>query len=168
MAKRRKKKLKKIKKKGVGFSLKKEAILSIFQIGLFAVGGLILVSFSRQSSALVRLNDTLMAYFGWTTIFLPFIFISFGLLTSKLKNPLGQPNVSVGATLFFVSSAALFKAGNFGQGIWEGVAALVTGPGAYVVLLGTTSVGLVIMFNTSFDQFLMFFLSILVSLRRLL
>jgi S-DNA-T family DNA segregation ATPase FtsK/SpoIIIE len=168
MAKRRKKKLKKIKKKGVGFSLKKEAILSIFQIGLFAVGGLILVSFSRQSSALVRLNDTLMAYFGWTTIFLPFIFISFGLLTSKLKNPLGQPNVSVGATLFFVSSAALFKAGNFGQGIWEGVAALVTGPGAYVVLLGTTSVGLVIMFNTSFDQFLMFFLSILVKIRKLL
>ncbi len=168
MAKRRKRKARKGGYGGIGLSLKKEAIFSIIQIGFYAAGGLILISFSRQSSVLIRLNDFLMGYFGWTSIFLPFILISLGLLISKFRNPLGQANVSVGALLFFVSISALLKTGRFGGGIWEGVEALVTPAGAYLLLMCTTAVGLVIMFNTSFDQFLMFFVNILLRIRKLL
>jgi len=42
-------------------------------------------------------------HFSWTSIFLPFIFLSFAFLVSKIKTPLSQPNVLVGGLLFFIS-----------------------------------------------------------------
>jgi S-DNA-T family DNA segregation ATPase FtsK/SpoIIIE len=39
-----------------------------------------------------------------------------------------------------------------GKSAWNGVATLVTGIGAFILLLGTSLVGLVILFNTSIDQ----------------
>lgn len=156
MARRRKrlKKKDKSKKLKIKLSLKREAILSIIQIGFFATAGLILVSFSRQGAVLVYVNDYLVSYFAWTAIFIPFILLSLGFLLSKLKFPLGQPNVIIGILLFFVSVTTLTRAGSFGSSAWEGVATLITGPGAFIVLLGTSIVGLIILFNTSFDQVL--------------
>lgn len=154
------------RRRGKGFKLKREAILSIFQIAAFSLAGLILVSFSRQGSVLVRLNDMLTSYLGWSSILLPFVFISFGFLLSKLKTPLGQPNVFIGIVLFFVSVSAMTRAGSFGQSSWEGVAALVTGVGAFIVLAGVAVVGLVILMNTSFDQVLIFIGRILRAVRR--
>lgn len=156
------------RKKGKGFSLKPEVILSIFQIGVFSAAGLILVSFARQGSVLVRLNDALVGYFGWSSVILPFVLICFGLLLSKLKTPLGQPNVLVGILLFFVSIATLTRAGSFGANSWDGVSALVTPAGAFVVLMAASIVGLVILFNTSFDQVLIWFGKILKGIRRVL
>lgn len=157
MARRKKKRNKKDKKKGGGgLHLKRETIFSIVQVGLFAAAGLVLVSFARQGSVLVRVNDYLVTYFGWTTIILPFILISLGFLISKLSFPLGQPNVSIGIILFFVSLSALSRSGSFGKSAWDGVAVLVTPVGAFLVLLGTTVVGLIILFNTSIDQVLIF------------
>ena len=153
----RKKKKKKLKSSGdsAGFSLKPEALMSILQIGLFAIAGLIFVSFARQGSILVKINDFLTLYSGWTTIFIPFIFLSAGFLVSKIKFPLGQPNVLVGILLFFVSFTALVRSGNFGRSAWEGIVVFVTPAGAFLVLLGMSIVGLIILFNTSIDQVLM-------------
>jgi len=174
MAKRKKRKSKKGSKKDQqgqasgGLNIKKEALLSILQVGLFALAGLILVSFARQGSILVQLNDTLIEYFGWTTIFLPFIFISLGFVISKLQFVLGQPNVVIGMMLFFVSLTTLTRSGSFGSSAWDGVSALVTGVGAFLVLLGTSIVGLVILFNTSIDQFFIFLASFLTGFRNML
>lgn len=171
MARRRKRKGKEKdgdKKKGGGLPLKPETIKSIFQIGFFALAGLILVSFSRQGTVLVRVNDLLVNYIGWSSIILPFIFISFGFLISKVRFPLGQANVTIGSMLFFVSIATLTRAGRFGLQAWEGVVTLVTGPGAFVVLLGTSVVGLIILFNTSFDQVLILTGAFLRKLRAIL
>jgi S-DNA-T family DNA segregation ATPase FtsK/SpoIIIE len=148
--------------------LKPETIKSIFQIGLFALAGLILVSFSRQGSVLVLVNDYLVSYIGWSSILLPFILISLGFLISKIKFPLGQANVSIGSMLFFISIATLTRAGSFGRSAWEGVVTLVTAPGAFVVLLGTSVVGLIILFNTSFDQVLIFLGMFLRKIRAIL
>jgi S-DNA-T family DNA segregation ATPase FtsK/SpoIIIE len=156
------------RKKGKGFSLKRETVLSIFQVGVFAAAGLILVSFSRQGSALVRLNDSLVGYLGWSAILLPFVLISLGFLVSKLKTPLGQPNVLVGVILFFVSVASISRAGTFGKSSWEGVSALITPVGAFIILMAAAVVGLVILFNTSFDQVLIFVGKILTSIRKIL
>lgn len=156
------------KKKGGGFSLKKEVIVSLFQLGIYTAAVLILVSFSRQGSLIVQLNDTIVGYLGWSSVLLPFILFSLGLLTSKIKTPLGQPNVIIGILLFFVSSATLTKAGSFGRNSWEGVSALVTSAGAFAVLMATTIAGLVILFNTSFDQVLIWVGKILKGTRRVL
>lgn len=150
MAKKRKKRVK--NKRAFRLKLKRATVFSIVQIVFFSLAGLVIVSFSRQGLALVRLNDILVDYFSWTTIFLPFIFLTFGLLLSKLKNPLGQPNVIVGILLFFISIMTLSRAGILGNAAWSGMAALITGAGAAIVLFGTTFVGLIILFNTSVDQ----------------
>jgi len=109
---------------------------------------------------LVRLNDFLISSFSWATIFLPFIFLSFAFMLSKIKIPLSQPNVVVGSILFFISLATLGRAGTVGEAAWGGASQLVTPAGAFIVLLGTSLVGLIILFNTSFDQVFNFLASI--------
>ena len=60
----------------------------------------------------------------------------------------------IGSLLFFISLASLSRAGIAGKAAWEGVATLITPIGAFIVLFGTTFVGLIILFNTSIDQVL--------------
>ncbi|OGM29859.1 hypothetical protein A2630_04240 [Candidatus Woesebacteria bacterium RIFCSPHIGHO2_01_FULL_44_10] len=152
-------------KSSFGLRLKRSTVYSIAQIAFFALAGLVVVSFSRQGAILVRLNDYLVHYFSWTTIFLPFIFLSFGFVLTKIKIPLSQPNVLVGFLLFFVSVASIARAGILGTYAWESIAALITKAGAFIVLLGTTFVGLVILFNTSVDQAVQFMTDLLVTIR---
>jgi S-DNA-T family DNA segregation ATPase FtsK/SpoIIIE len=153
MSKRRKR----IKsKKAFKVKLKPATAYSIAQVSFFLLATLIVISFARQGLILVKVNDFLISYFSWSTLFLPFIFLSFGLLISKLRTPLASPNVSVGIVLFFVSILTLSRAGVVGRYAWDGVAALVTAVGAFVILLGTSLVGLIILFNTSFEQVISF------------
>ncbi len=139
-------------RRAFNLKLKKGTVYSIVQVFFFALTGLILISFSRRGIILVRFNDLLMGYFSWATFFLPFIFLSFALLVAKVKNPLGQPNVVIGILLFFVSIVTLGRAGVVGRLAWGGASSLITSAGAFIVLLGTTLVGLIILFNTSFEQ----------------
>src|SRR3990172_12001155 len=159
-------KKRKFLKRAFHLKLKKGAVYSIAQISFFALAGLVLISFSRQGLALVRLNDFLTSLFGWATIFLTFIFLSFAFLVSKMKFVLGAPNVLVGSLLFFVSIATLGRAGIIGREAWEGISSLVTSFGAAIILLGTTVVGLVILFNTSLDAFFKLVLSILNQIKK--
>lgn len=140
--------------------LKPSTIYSIIQILFFSLSGLIIVSFSRRGLALVYLNDFLVSLFSWTTLFLPFLFLSLGLLISKLKTPLGQPNVIVGGLIIFLTLLTISSAGKVGSVFWEGFATLITPAGAYIVLLGVGFVGLIILFNTSIDAAVKFILKI--------
>lgn len=148
-------------KKAYKVKLKPQTVYSIAQVAFFLAAALVIISFARQGLILVRLNDFLISYFSWTTVFLPFIFLSFGLLISKLRTPLASPNVSVGIVLFFVSILSISRAGTLGTYAWDGVATLVTPVGAFVILLGTCVVGLIILFNTSFEQVIAFVSAIL-------
>ncbi|MDP3917595.1 MAG: DNA translocase FtsK [Candidatus Woesebacteria bacterium] len=147
-------------KRAFRLKLKPQTIASIAQVFFFAVAGLIIISFSRRGLALVRVNDLMMDIFGWATIFLPFIFLSFAFLVSKIKTPLSQPNVIVGSMLVFLSLAGIGKSGNLGLAFWDGVSTLVTPAGAVIVFLGIILTGLVILFNTSFDQVIKIFKSV--------
>ncbi|KKR56182.1 MAG: translocase FtsK protein [Microgenomates group bacterium GW2011_GWC1_41_20] len=127
-------------------------MFSISQIIFVIFAGLILVSFSRQGMIFIKFNDFLLKYFSWSSIFLPFIFLSFALLLSKVKFILGQPNVVVGGLLFFISVMALGRAGEAGQIVWGSIAELIMGVGAGIVFTGVGMIGLIILFNTSIDQ----------------
>lgn len=143
-------------KRAFNLKLKKGTTYSIVQVIFFSLAALVLISFSRRGSILIEINDFLWRMFAWSTLFLPFIFLTCALLVSKVKNPLGQPNVVIGSILFFISVATLGRSGVLGNEAWGGTATLITAPGAFIVLLGTTLVGLVIMFNTSVDQVVQF------------
>jgi len=161
MAKKRK-----LVKRSFGLKLKKATIFSITQIVFFALAALVIVSFARQGLILVRLNDALVNYFSWSTIFLPFVFLSFAFLLSKMKFPLAQPNVVVGSLLFFISVAAISRAGIAGLAAWDGISSLITPFGAFIIFLGITITGLVILFNTSLDQVFGVLISIFKTVKR--
>lgn len=145
------KKRKSVKRK-FNLRLKKATVYSITQTVFFGFAILVLISFARQGLILSKLNDFLVLNFSWATIFLPFIFLSFAFMLSKIKIPLSQPNVVVGSLLFFVSLSSLGKAGLIGKASWDGISVLVTPFGAFIILIGTLVTGLIILFNTSFDQ----------------
>lgn len=147
-----KKSKRKIDKRAFKLKLKPQTMSSIAQVFFFALASLIIISFSRRGLVLVKFNDLMMDIFGWATIFLPFIFLSFSFLVSKIKLPLAQPNVIIGSMLIFLSLSGLGKSGNLGLVFWEGVSTLVTPAGAVIVFFGITITGLIILFNTSFDQ----------------
>jgi S-DNA-T family DNA segregation ATPase FtsK/SpoIIIE len=142
---------KRFTKRSFRLKLKKESMFSISQVIFFSVAGLILISFSRQGLVLLRFNEYLLKYFSWSSVFLPFIFLSFAFLLSKVKFILGQPNVIIGGLLFFISVMALGKAGVVGIVVWESIAALVMGVGAAIIFTGVGIIGLIILFNTSID-----------------
>ncbi|MGA3291727.1 MAG: DNA translocase FtsK [Candidatus Microgenomates bacterium] len=146
------KKRKRFTKRAFRLKLKKESMFSISQIIFFAIAVLILISFSRQGVVLLKFNTLLLNYFSWSSIFLPFIFLSFAFLLSKVKFVLGQPNVVVGGLLFFIAVMGLGHAGIVGLTIWESIVALITGVGAAIIYVGVGMVGLIILFNTSIDQ----------------
>jgi DNA segregation ATPase FtsK/SpoIIIE, S-DNA-T family len=155
-------------RKSFKMKLKKNTMYSIAQVAFFSLAALVVVSFSRQGLVLVKLNDFLVSYFSWMTIFLPFIFLSFGFIVSKFKSPLSQPNVLIGSLLFFISFVSLTKAGIGGVMAWEGISTLITPAGAFIVLFGLSFVGLVVLFNTSVDQVLQSTATFLKYLRRFL
>lgn len=146
------KKRKRFTKRSFKLKLKKESVFSISQIIFFTIAGLILVSFSRQGMILLKFNEFLLRYFAWSSVFLPFIFLSFAFLLSKVKFVLGQPNVIVGGLLFFISVMALGRAGIVGNMVWGSIAELVMGVGAGIIFAGVGLIGLIILFNTSIDQ----------------
>ncbi|MBI2103581.1 DNA translocase FtsK [Candidatus Woesebacteria bacterium] len=132
--------------------LKRGTAFSVAQVAFLVGAALVIVSFSRQGIVLVRFNDFLVEQLSWASLLLPFIFISAAFLMSKFKIPIGQPNVLIGALVFFISVTTITRAGAFGATAWEGIASLITSVGAFVILIGTSIVGLIILFNTSFDQ----------------
>ena len=159
---------KRFNKRAFRLRIKKATAYSIAQVAFFSLAALVVVSFARQGLILVRLNDFLVKYLSWTTIFLPFILLSFGFLVSKFKSPLGQPNVLVGGILFFISVLSLSQAGILGRQAWEGVATLITKAGAAIILLGTSFVGIIILFNTSVDAALAALSALLKRIRQYL
>lgn len=147
----RKHKKRKIDKRAYRLKLKPQTVATIAQIFFLAVALLIIISFSRRGLALVWFNDSIMEIFGFATIFLPFIFLSFSFLLSRTKLPISQPNVIVGSLLMFLSLSGIAKSGNLGQAFWDGVSTLVTPIGAVIIFLGVLLTGFVVIFNTSFD-----------------
>lgn len=125
-----------------------------------------MLSFSGQGSVLLYIRNFLLNWFSWTAVFIPFIFFVSGLMLSKFKTPLNEPQVLVGSILFALSAGALSRAGRFGEEAWLAVSALVTSLGAAVIFFGGAVIGLLVLFNTSLDRVLAFFLSLLVALRR--
>jgi len=143
------------RRKPFKLKLKKETIYSISSTILLSLGGLIILSFAKRGSLLVKMNVYLMKFFSWGAFLLPFLFISAGLMLTRLKWRIAKPNVFVGGSLVFFSSIGIFKAGIAGWQIWSGMASLISGLGALIVLLGCLFVGAVVLFETSLAEILL-------------
>ncbi len=154
------------RKKPFKLKLKKATFYTLSSVFLIAVGVVIILSFSRQGPLLSQLFALLSHLLGWGTLFLPFLFIVAGLMLSRLRWQITRPNVFVGASILLVAAIGLTRAGLIGAEIWQNLAVLITGFGAFLVLLGIGFIGFVITFNTSLEEILLFFGKTVTSLQK--
>jgi len=135
--------------------LSTDTLYSVAALGLFLAGGVLMLSFSRQTAPLQLVYSQLVRYAGWTALLIPFVFFSGGLMMTRLRWRIARPNVLVGGVVVLASLAGLTKSGELGRQLWESVAILITGPGAGLVLAGTAGVGLILLTETPLDAVLL-------------
>ena len=137
--------------------LKKDTLYSISSTFFLVIGGLVLLSFSRQGNLLTAIHRFLFILFGWGVVFLPFLLIVAGLMLAKLTWRIARPNVLVGGLALLISLLGLMQGGLIGREVWTSLVALLTKIGAGIILLGGVSIGFLIMFETSLNDAWLFF-----------
>jgi DNA segregation ATPase FtsK/SpoIIIE, S-DNA-T family len=133
-------------------NLKKDTTNSILAIIIVSIGGLLAISFSRQGPILSTVYDTGSNLLGWTYILTPFIFVSSGLLLTKVKWPIATPQVFIGSLVTLISFSGLTKSGQVGQQLFLSIGALITSPGAYLFYLAGVFIGVIVLFETSIED----------------
>ncbi len=146
--------------------LKKSTVFSVLAVTFLLLAAITIFSFLREGLILVKLNDFFWFLFGSVSFLLPFVFILASAIFTKLKIPLREPNVLVGTLILFASLLGLSQSGFVGQWLWDQVAILITGAGAFLVLLGGALIGLVVLLNTSLEQMAKFFLQIFTVVKK--
>jgi len=154
------------RRKPFKLKLKPTTLYTFSTVGLFILAGVIILSFSRQGPFLTKLYLILTHYFGWGVVFFPFLLMVAGLMLSRLRWRLAHPNVLVGGLLLLFSSIALSRSGLIGFEMWQNLAFLITSVGAFLFLLGFAFIGLVVFFNTSLEEMLLFLGKIFSLLRK--
>ncbi len=144
------------RRKPFKLKLKKDTVYSLASVLFFISGGLVVLSFSRQGRVLNWLFDFLANIFGWCLVFLPFLLITAGLLLTRLRIKLIKANLFVGSLLMFLSFLGLFRSGKLGLEIWLSLKSLITILGAVLILLGSLLIGVLVFFETSIDEIIVF------------
>ncbi len=140
--------------------LKKETIYSIFALLSFAVALLSLVSFFPQAGELVAFQSSLAQTFGSLVLLVPIGAIILGFLFLRLKMVLSRPHVSIGYFLAFFSLLGLVKTGSIGQTLYTILSEIIGVAGSDIVYLGGFLIGLVVLFDTSFDELVSLFVTL--------
>ncbi len=152
MARKKRGRKKGLRNQPFKLNLKKESLYSITSTIFLSLAALVILSFAQQGNLLISINQFLVKFFGWGAVFLPFLFISAGLMLTRLKWRLAKPNVFVGGLLLIFSLIGLSQAGLLGGQIWSGLAGMITGVGAIIILVGSAFVGFVVLFETSLEE----------------
>lgn len=140
MAKRGRKK----KKQPVVLKIKQETSHTVAGFLLILMGLLIYVSFTGQGNLLIQLNDYLINLFGISTLILPFVFFSSGLVMFHTKWNWSKPHVLLGTILVMVGFMGLFRAGEIGANTFENMSQLISPLGSALVFAGVMVSGVFI------------------------
>ncbi|MCL4367240.1 DNA translocase FtsK [Patescibacteria group bacterium] len=145
--------------------LRHKTVVAIGSLIAIIFAGLSLVALLAQSTALDFWREFLLLNLGWTAIFAPIIFLVSSLVLQKFKWSFSQPNVLVGLLTIMVALSGLTglmiadQAGALGNLVWIQLSELITGIGAFFLLVGVFLVGVVVLFNTSLSQVLAIFVA---------
>jgi S-DNA-T family DNA segregation ATPase FtsK/SpoIIIE len=141
---------KKRRKKGqFQLNLKPETKNSLVAIVLFALGALVIISFTGQGKFLSLVNAVLSDALGISLLFVPFIFVAAGLVLLRAKWSFSKPHVLLGAILMMLGFMGLFRTGSVGESTFSNLANLISSYGSIAVFLTILLSGMVIFFQTS-------------------
>lgn len=132
--------------------LKKDTVNSILAITVVGLGGLLAISFSRQGPILSQIYQIGGQLFGWTFILMPFIFVSGGLILTKINWPIASPNVFLGSLITLIALTGVSRSGNVGGQLFLSISSLITKSGAYLFYLISVFIGIFILFETSLED----------------
>lgn len=147
------------------FRLKRNTVYTLFAFMLFAVAGLIGLSFGSDESVLTELNIFLKDYIGWEVYLLPLLLTSLSFLFLRLKFRFTTPNVTIGLLVSAAGLLGLTQAGEFGRQLFALVAELITNLGSYFLYTLITMTGLIILFNASLDQIVSLLVNLVVGIK---
>lgn len=142
------------KRSPLKLNIKPETLYSLVAVLLIMCGLLVVVSFTGQGAVLAATNSWLVKYFGLATLFLPFIFISSGLVMFQTKWAWSKPHVLLGALLITFGAMGLLKTGQIGNQTFDNLSALVSVAGSVVIFLSISVSGLLILSQLSFAEIL--------------
>lgn len=120
----------------------------IFYLGAI----LIFLSFSRQGALLDAIYRLITALVGWGIIFVPALLVSAGSMLIKPNWRVSKPTLLAGGFMIAISSIGLTGAGSFGQEMWASLAILISGLGAFFLLLAGFMAGFMILFEISLGE----------------
>lgn len=142
------------KKKPFKLKLRKKTAYSLFGFSFIVAGFLSLLSFSKSGDLLIYLNGILGHFFDGISLLFPLVLVLFGLMFMQLKAKIAQSHVAVGYLIFFLAVVSFGRSGVVGSGIFDSMAALLSPIGTGILLLAVMVVGIVVLFDTSFDEIL--------------
>lgn len=153
--------------------LKPKTIIAVGTLISFILSGVSLVSIVSSTTKLSFWRELLYENLGWTFIFSPIIFFVIGLVLQKVKWRIGQLNVLLGLITSQIALVGLTAAvqediaGKIGIFIWQELEQIITVPGSAFLLFMIFLIGLIVLFNTSLDQLLSVFTSVINTFKNL-
>jgi len=148
MAKRKKRK----KRKAIRLKMRTDTTYSIVAMVLILLGLLVVVSFSGQGKLLSWFNDILSVKLGLSMLFLPFVFISAGLVMLRSKHAWSKPTILLGTILLMIGVMGVSKSGEIGANIFANFAELITPTGTYFFFAAFAISGFLIMSQSSLAE----------------
>lgn len=155
------------RRKSFKLKLKKNTVYNLFAVGLFLASGLLFLSFTRNGTSAILINNILQEKFGGIAIFVPFVPFFFAFFLLHLKIFLSRAHVAFGYLVFFVSLLGLTKSGTIGNEMFGILEEILTTIGADLVFLSGVIVGNIVFFDTSVDEIFQFLGKIKNNLHRL-
>jgi len=141
------------KKKPLKLNLRTETLHSIVAVILIAVGLLVIVSLTGQGAVLAAINTYLTRELGASLLFLPFVFISSGMVMFRTKWMWSKPHVLLGTVLLMFGFLGFFKTGDVGANTFDNISQLITPAGTYVTFISLLSIGALIITQLSIHEF---------------
>ncbi len=156
------------KKKGAfpRLTLKPETVQTVFFIFFLILSILSVFSFLQTGPIPSGYNKFLTEYFGFGSVFIPFLLLLISFLFAKIKSPLKELNVFLGFTIMFVSLISLFEQGVAGVFFWNQLLVLFGKLPSFFIFFFAMIVGFVILFDTSVAQVVKFLTTIFVMLKK--
>src|SRR3989344_9359454 len=132
------------RRKPLKIKLKSDTLYSVIAVMMFMLGLLVMVSFTGQGMVLVAINAYLIKKIGLGALFLPFVFISSGLVMTRTNWTWSKPNVLLGTLLMMMGTVGAAQTGEVGQATFVNLAKLVAPVGSYIVFGSLVVMGAII------------------------
>jgi len=137
------------KRQGIRLKMRTDTSYSVVAVLLILLGLLVVISFTGQGQLLVFINDFLSLKFGLSMFFLPFVFISAGLVMLRSKHAWSKPTILLGTILLMLGTMGMTKSGHLGVNIFRNFSRLITESGAYAFFLAVALIGVLILSQSS-------------------